>query len=140
MKVDFFILNEATQQQALLFACQCIEKARAENEHVFIHTNSKEEAERLDNLLWTFKEDSFLAHSIHDPEDMDPPPIQIGYQHAPQQGTQTLVNLSRALPDFHTRFSRIIEIVFSEPQHQQAARERYRHYREQQYELNTHKL
>lgn len=140
MKVDFYVL-EANRQKSLFFACRLIEKAYAEEQKVFIYTHSAEEAEQMDNVLWTYREDSFLPHNMYDPSDVFPPPIQIGFaDEVPAQQQDILINLNKTIPPFYHQFKRVIEIVFSDPLMQQLARERYKYYRDQGYELSTHKL
>lgn len=138
--VDFYILEEASGQKSLFFACQLVEKVMKETANVYIQANSREEAQRLDALLWTYKEDSFLPHQLYDPEASNPPPVQIGWDHTPQQLSGILLNLSRQIPPFYAQFTRVIEIVFSDPLVQQLARERFKHYRDQGCDINTYKL
>lgn len=136
-KVDFYILQEANLQQARVFACHLLEKTYAENKRVFVRTSSKEEAERLDGLLWTFKDISFLPHTLNNNQ---PAPIQIGYEEPSTQEFDVLLNLAVEIKPFYQAVPHVIEIVFSDSSVQQLARDRYRQYREQQCEINTHKL
>ena len=105
-----------------------------------IYTDSKEEADRLDTLIWTFKEESFIPHNLYQPDEPFPPAIQIGCDITPNTHRDLLINLNLQIPLFYTQFSHVIEIVFSDPHVQQLARERYRQYREQGHELNTLKI
>lgn len=138
MIIDFYILNAATYQQSLFFACQLLEKIYHEQQSAYVYLNSHEEAERFDNLLWTYRDNSFLPHYIHQTNDPSPPPIQIGYAGISVLLQGILINLAENIPPFYPQFDRIIEIVFSEPQMQQLARERYKQYRDQGYEINVH--
>jgi DNA polymerase-3 subunit chi len=138
MKIDFYILENADKQKSLIFACQLIEKIYTQHD-IYIHLQSKEAAEYFDNLLWCYREDSFLPHQIYDASDNNPPPIQIGYQANLPQHKATLINLHQEVPSFYQDFNRLIEIVFSEPTMQQLARERYKQYRDQGHELVTYK-
>jgi DNA polymerase-3 subunit chi len=137
MKVDFHILDKANGQQSLLYACNIIEQAYTAGQQVFVQTGSKEEAQRLDNLLWTYSDTSFIPHSLYSPGDMTA--VQIGYEATPPQLTSLLVNLSTEMPAFYNQFSHIIEIVFSDPHVQQLARNRFRQYRDQGCEITTKK-
>lgn len=140
MNIDFYILELASKQRATLFACQLIEKAYLAGKKVYVHTGSLEEAEHLDTLLWTYKEDSFLPHQLYDENDAYAPLIQIGYDH-PREGKQeVLINLCADVPAFFQQFTEIIEIVFSDPTVQQLARARYKQYRDQGLNINTYKL
>jgi len=137
MKIDFHILEQANQQQALLYVCQQAEKAYAAEQTVYIHVCSAAEAKKLDALLWTFKDESFVAHELF--PDSTEAPVLIGYgETAPK--ADILINLSDKISSFYPQFPQMLEIVFSEPTMQQLARERFRHYRDQQHELNTIKI
>ena len=144
MKIDFYIMEKANHQQALLMACQLIETAYQENQNVHVQASSREEAERFDELLWTFRDDSFVPHEIISTTHDFSAPIRIGYSaqisQPVNQPAEVLINLSREIPSFYTQFEQIIEIVFSDPTVQQLARERYRQYRDQGYEITTHKI
>lgn len=139
MKIDFHVLEEASNQRAWHYACQLLEKAHSEQRKVFIYMNSDEEAERLDTLLWTYKEDSFIPHHLYNLNEEFPAKIQIASKAPATEQTDLLLNLSKELPAFYTQFSHVIEIVFSDPHVQQLARERFKQYREQGHEINTYK-
>ncbi|HTM62964.1 MAG TPA: DNA polymerase III subunit chi [Gammaproteobacteria bacterium] len=139
MQIDFYVMEKMGRMQALRELCLLLEKPYADGEKVYIHTGSKEAAEQLDKLLWTYRDDSFLAHEIKETSETNAP-ILIGISEIPQQTSGVLVNLSTEIPSFYQQFNRVIEIVFEEPAVQQAARERFRQYREQGCELNTHKM
>ena len=140
MKVDFYILDAETRQSAWHAACSLIEKAYTDAQQVYVHTSSKEDAERMDALLWTYRDDSFLPHLLTHQVENNPPPILIGHENAPESNKQLLINLTDNIPAFYREFSHIIEIVFSDPGVQQLARTRFRQYRESDCELHTHKI
>ena len=137
MKIDFHILDNANQEHALLYACQLIELAALEQQPIYIHAGSQSEAGMLDDLLWSFRDDSFLPHALFDPKDTDAPNILIGYATPPAAPKNLLVNLTPQVPTFYKEFNQVIEIVFSDPAVQQLARERYKKYRENGEEINT---
>ncbi len=138
--VDFYVLNETSSQRSLHFACGLLEKAYLGNQRVYIHAPSNSEAERLDALLWTYRDDSFLPHQICSAENLDCP-ILIGTGEDYRAGTRDiLVNLSPSVPPFYKQFKHIIEIIFTDTTVQQLGRERFKHYRNEQCEINTHKI
>ena len=139
MKVDFYVLDQANQEKSLRFACQCAEQAYHDQKQIYLHLNSPEAAEHLDKLLWTFRDDSFLPHHIISSESSIAP-IQIGYHDTQPHSHDLLINLTNTIPTFYSQFERVIEIVFSDSDMQQLARERYRLYREQGCEINTIKI
>jgi len=138
--IDFYVLNDTSSQRSLYFACELLEKAYLENQRAYVHTPSNPEAERLDTLLWTYRDDSFLPHQIWSPQNLDCP-ILIGANRDYAADTRDLlINLDMAVPAFYKQFKRVIEIIFNDASVQQLGRERFKQYRADQCEINTHKL
>ncbi|OAI47471.1 hypothetical protein AYO45_05745 [Gammaproteobacteria bacterium SCGC AG-212-F23] len=136
-KIDFYVLSDNNR---LPFACKLIEKAYKQRHRIYIHTDNKPEAHQLDELLWTYRDDSFLPHNIYGDGPEPAPPIQIGINTTPEKHHDILINLSPQVPEFYVQFNRILELVSNETDVQQAARERYRYYQTQGATINTHKL
>lgn len=116
----------------------CLEAARCfrENLKVFIFTDSKELAEQLDELLWQFDPDSFVPHNLPGEGGRYGAPVEISWQ-APQNQRQVLINLADRIPNFAGNFRQIIEFVPSEADKKQLARQRYRLYQQNGYQLTT---
>ncbi len=140
LKIDFYILPDALPLQRLQFACRLIEKAYKQKHRIFINAQDQAEAHQLDELLWTYREDSFLPHNLLGEGPYSAPPIQIGVEATPENHRDILLNLSHTVPTCHTQFNRILELILNEPSAQEFARERFRFYRSHGFELNTHKL
>jgi DNA polymerase-3 subunit chi len=139
MIIDFYILETTSPQQSSIFACELLEKLVTEQKvPIFVQTNNREEAERFDDLLWTFREDSFLPHELHAVNPSSP--IQIGEGENPQTPYAVLLNISSNLPAFYAQCAHVIEIVFNDPVMQQLARLRYKQYRDNGHDINTIKL
>ena len=137
-RVDFYILpDNATPQR---FACSIAGKAQQQGHDIYIYTTSRDEAIKLDDLLWTFKDISFLPHTLVDDPDVGSTPISIGWPGAKIHPTQVLINLTDTVPDFIGDYPRIVEFVSGETTQKQKARERYRHYRDSGYDLHNHDL
>lgn len=143
-RIDFYILepegagkgNNARQ----LFACRLAEKAFSQGHRVYIHTGSAAEAEQIDDLLWTFKQNSFIPHGRIDDEagaDEDTP-VHIGHGEDAGSHDDVLINLGTEVPLFFSRFQRVAELV--DPQGREPARQRYSFYRDRGYPLDTHNL
>jgi len=94
----------------------------------------------LDDLMWTFKDISFLPHSLVDADDSNPGTINIGWQGMTAKSNEVLINLSATVPEFVGNFERIVEIVAPDEHSKQQARERYMHYRQAGFDLHNHKL
>lgn len=139
-KIDFYVLEKASYEAALALTCKLIETIFIEKKHIYILTSTKEEAEHLNDLLWTYREDSFLPHDLYGKSEEFPPPIQIGSEASPNINHDILCNLSPNIPASYKQFNRIIEIVYNDLNVQQLARERYKRYRADACEIETIKL
>ncbi len=139
-RVDFYILQGDDAHTRPLFACRLVEKAYALGHRIYIHTESATQTAHLDELLWTFKQDSFLPHAPQGAEQGDHSPILLGHATEPEHNTDVLINLAPAVPLFFGRFERVAELIDQQEQHKLQGRERYSFYRDRGYELQTHKL
>lgn len=139
-KIDFYIIPEKTAQEALLFACRLIEKAYNNNNTCYIHVEDEAQAQKLNTMLWTFRDISFIPHDIAGSQHSDLP-IQIGYGvNQSIQISDILLNLSNTVPNFYNNFNRVIEIVPDEPMWQNNARQNYRYYQQNGFTINNHDL
>ncbi len=143
-RVNFYVLNAGSGRQRQVFACRLAEKALGHGLRIYIHTDDAEETACLDELLWTFRDGSFLPHlPAEDARQCDRDqltPIVIGHGDMPDPHDGLLINLSGAVPGFFSQFQRVAEIVSGEESDKALARERFRFYRDRGYELETHNL
>ena len=140
-RVDFYVLNQQGEQARNTFACKLAEKAYRLDNTVHIHVSDTDQARELDQLLWTFRQGSFVPHHrIDQPAPGMNSPVTIGCQTEHAARHDLLINLSEELPDCAGSFDRIAELVTSDEDARNRSRERYAAYREQGHELETHKL
>jgi DNA polymerase-3 subunit chi len=140
-RIDFYILSDENPDAHLRLACRLIEKAYKNQHRIYIHANNQDQAYQLDELLWTYRDDSFLPHNLYGEGPDTPPPIQIGFTDAaPEKHRDILINFNNIIPEFYKQFTRVLEIVSHHADTQEIAREHYRYYRSQQHDINTHKL
>lgn len=140
MRVDFYLLKESEPEHRWQIACRLLEKAYFKGRQVFVFCASRQEAEKLDELLWTFRDDSFIPHNLQGEGPEPPPPIQMGYTGEPRGFHDVLMNLSPDIPAFYSRFQRVIEIISNDEAARERGRQLYRKYRAQNGELHIHHL
>lgn len=140
VRVDFYLLKNNSAEAKWLLVCRLLEKAYLRGHRVFVYCNNQQEAETLDELLWTFKESSFIPHNLQGEGPEPPPPIQIGFGQEPRGFDDILFNLASEVPLFYPRFRRIIEIVSNDEVERELSRAHYREYRLSQCEFKTHEL
>src|SRR5690606_26573003 len=142
-QVDFYILDSDSDDARLLLACRIVDKANQQGHHIFIHSSTDEEARKLDELLWTFSQGSFIPHRVVREALAAEPlePVLIGVNQEPGPGRwNVLINLAPEVPEFFSRYERVAEVVDGNALRREQSRERYRFYRDRGYKLNTHQV
>jgi len=141
-RVDFYVTKDTTPQFALRTACRIAEKAFSAGHRIHIHMNSDKDCEKLDALLWTFRDRSFIPHEVS-PVPIDNCPVTISSEKSPELTsghTDMLVNITREIPENFKQFQRIAEIIDNQPEAIVAGRERYRFYRENGLDPQHHEV
>lgn len=140
-RVDFYKVAERSAGDRFVLACRLADKVHAEGLKVYAHTANKEDAERLDRLLWTFRQQSFLPHGLVGEGEKEIMRILIGWDAPPPEaGDEVLINLAPEVPSFFSRFDRVLEPVDDQPQIREQGRARYRFYRDRGYPLHFHEI
>jgi DNA polymerase-3 subunit chi len=136
-KVNFYILNSGSREQT---ACKLIEKAYTLGHSIYVHTVSQAQAKHLDDLLWTFRDGSFIPHEYYEAGKVQEAPILIGDHEAPDVAHDVLINLSEDVPLFFSRFLRVAEVVGHDDAAKQQGRKRFKFYKDRGYALDTYPL
>ncbi|NND55524.1 MAG: DNA polymerase III subunit chi [Gammaproteobacteria bacterium] len=138
-RVDFYVLSSSGANGRLHFACRLAERAYGELDEIYAHTESPAMAGQLDELLWTFRQGSFIPHetlSGQEPRSA----VCIGTPAQPRESGQLLINLTGEVPAFAEQFARIAEIVDTDESSRAASRQRFKRYREMGIEPVTHTI
>ncbi len=139
-RVDFYVSPSSDARERQLLACRLTEKAYRQKLKVYLKTESGEQDRTMDDLLWTFRAGSFVPHAIVSAENDPDIRVWLGHATAPQTTSDVLINLAADIPTNFDQFERIVELVDQNDTIKQAARERYRHYKQHGLELFTHTL
>jgi DNA polymerase-3 subunit chi len=139
-EVFFYILEDEADDASARFACRLTEKAHENGHRVYLHVADDASAEALDSLLWVFRQGSFVPHAQKGAleSDDDLTPVVIGSGEPPSGFDDVLINLGGEVSRFFSRFARHNEIVA--PADVDAARTRYRFFKDRGYALTTHKI
>jgi len=141
-RIDFYILEREAANARQILACRLAEKAVRHDNDVLINVPTDADSARLDELLWTFSQSSFLPHrqlagSTEDQGER----VLIACRTAPDQGPwDLLINLTDEVPEFFSQFQRMAELIDGSEDSKAAGRERFRYYRDRGYELHTHQV
>ncbi len=136
-QVDFHILPDASVEARWLYTCRLVEKATGLGNSVLIAVDTEDEAQTLDDLLWSFKPESFIPHQIIGGENETN--VEITFSDKTGDHQQVLINLRSQVPEYFSRFARLAEIVIQEPNILENTREHYRFYKQRGYPIAQHK-
>jgi DNA polymerase III subunit chi len=141
-RVDFYVLKSAAVKQRWAFACRLTEKAYLKDLKIVIVNDTLADAKALDELLWTFNEQSFIPHQIClDAQSVDPAtPVHLTVESAALPAADLLVNLAHRLPAQLERYARIAEIIDADEERRRLGRERFKAYRDLKLALETHQI
>lgn len=137
-QVDFYVLERVDEHARNTLACKLAEKAWRLENTIHIHTMTQADAEHLDELLWTFRDGSFVPHEIAGGDTNAP--ITIGFGEADIEPRDLLITLCDDIPPFAQKFPRVAELVTSDEGCREKSRRRYAAYRDQGHTLETHKI
>jgi DNA polymerase-3 subunit chi len=138
-RVDFYLLRQEGPQFRNTFACRLAEKAYRLDNTVHIHAVSRDDAERINDLLGTFRDGSFVPHELLGSGSTNRrAPITIGSGEEPVEPRDLLINLCDAIPAFAETFPRVAELVSSDEPSKQESRKRFAAYRDKGHTLETH--
>ncbi len=127
-RVDFYVLAEGARLNRERLICRLAGKAYAHGKRVYIHTDTNEEAMRLDDLLWTFEDIGFLPHERAEEAPDPDTPILVGCGAEPPQTVTVLITTAHPVPAFIERYERVLEVVDRDPEHLKRSRQHYREY------------
>lgn len=119
---------------------EVITRGYRKGQKIFVHTESKYQAEMLDEKLWTQDPKSFLPHQLVGEDENTKPPIEIGYGQNPTIRADILINLADNVPDFYQPMKWIFEYAYGDDDKKEKARAKFRFYRQQNCMINHRKL
>lgn len=116
-------------------ACGLLAKAWTQKKDFTVFVPAPERAQLLDRLLWTQSPLSFLPH-CHDrsPLAAETPILLTQDLEDPRQD-QRLLNLDDDIPPNFERFANLIEVVSQADEDKLQARQRFKYYKAQGYEI-----
>lgn len=137
-RVDFYILPHDSSHERLLYTCRLIEKVIRQGNRVMVMVDD-DELDTLNDLMWTFKPESFVPHARISDAHPDLPVI-ISSNEVESSHHDVMINLQSRLPNQFSRFERLLEIVVQKPHVLEATRENYKFYMSRGYPTQTHKI
>lgn len=138
LRASFYLLTRGGEAR-LLTTCRLIDKAVSSGLNVYLQVEDDHEAHLCDDWLWQFRAESFLPHHRMGTPPFVGAPVLIGLK-TPAESDGVCVNISRRPIDNLAQFQRLLEVVAPDEAARQAARQRWRQYKQQGFILETHEL
>lgn len=140
-QVDFYLLNSHEPETKLRFLCRLASKIYHMGKSVYVQARDDAQAQRLDDLMWTFDQSSFVPHGRTGSKPAEVPfPVLIGSTPPCDEGRNVLISLLDEVPEYFEQFERVAELVDDSPADMAGARERFRQYRARGCRLETHEI
>jgi len=142
-RVDFYVLDRESPDEVRRTACRITEEAWLAGHRVYLLAPSAGDAARMDGLLWTWRQDSFVPHALADAPPAaggDRPPVVVGHAEPGALDCDVLVSLWQQAPPFFARFERVAEFVDASATSRSAGRERFRFYRDRGCEMHSNDI
>ena len=140
VRIDFYVLEADATDGRLRLACKIIDRAYRSGHTAYLWARDDHETNLLDDLLWTFSQNSFVPHSRNNHNSDLTTPVHIGH-HPPQSGSaEVVVSVADRPVEDYSNFLRIAEVVGFDESEKQSGRSRFKFYRDQGLELETHRI
>ena len=85
-----------------------LEKGLERGWRALVRTTSKERVRALDDILWSYRDDSFLAHGSADDPDPELQPVLLAHDDAAHDMRELLILIDQAEPGVIDSFERVI--------------------------------
>jgi len=133
-QIDFYLLSQ--DHEIFNYSCRLTEKAFSTGFTVFILTKNVDDAKKLDDLLWSFRADSFIPHqmilsangnnAVYTDQAM---PVIIGHTLPAICQCTLLINLADKAVTNQNTFKRICHVVSDNAENIHTAKQAYATYK-----------
>ncbi|MBS1208066.1 MAG: hypothetical protein H6R19_464 [Proteobacteria bacterium] len=121
-------------------ACAITAKAVAQGRKIVVFAPDHGAAQQYDMLLWAAQPLSFVPHVMATSPLVDRTPVVMAQALSNLPHDDVLINLADDLPTGYERFKLLVEIVSGDDTGRDAARQRWRFYKEHQHVVQAYDL
>jgi DNA polymerase-3 subunit chi len=131
LRVDFYVLQEASSAGRLKLACRLAEKAYLTAQVALVWHTDSHELKEFDDLLWTFMDGSFVPHEmLSQGASIQETPVLLSAGTPPPRTVDIIINLAPELPACLAQTRRVAEIIDGDDIRRRAGRARFKAYRD----------
>tara|TARA_B100002019_G_C21193815_1_gene560302 strand:+ start:65 stop:490 length:426 start_codon:yes stop_codon:yes gene_type:complete len=132
-KVDFYVYELSDYQFYQRLVCNLVEEAYNQENNILLLCENEESCETLDELLWTFKDVSFIPHE----KKLNNKILTQHINLTKKKHSLILMNLTYSFPDFLETHDRVIEMSGYDEDSRQKARLNFKRYKTMNFEINS---
>jgi len=132
-RIDFYFNVPHLHQQVAMLGGKAVAKGRC----VFVLTPDVAATQILETILWSQPPTGFLPHCRSNDKLAPETPVVLDWKGNNLPHDDILINLQPETPPCFSRFHRLIELVGLGNAEREAARTRFRFYRDRGYEVRT---
>jgi DNA polymerase-3 subunit chi len=141
LRVDFYVLHEASAPARLKLACKLAEKAYLSGQSALVWHTDADELRAFDEMLWTFMDGSFVPHDVVGPGATAAiAPVMLSVRLAPPERFDIIINLAPDVPSCLSQTGRVAELIDGEDSRRRAGRARFKAYRDLGVQPATHNI
>ena len=139
MRADFYLIQKPRfREEPLLLVCELARKAFDANLPTLVLARDAEQAEQLDDLLWSFDDDAYIPHQLAGDDEDDLAPVLIAGPDSDTPMRTLVINLrDAAVPG---SIDRVLEVVPADDGARGPLRERWKQYQARGFEMKKHDM
>ena len=135
LRVDFYVMEDASSAGRLKLACRLAEKAYLAAQVALVWHTDPRELKEFDELLWTFMDGSFVPHDVlipgHTPgASIEATPVLLSAGTPPPRTVDIIINLAPEVPACLGQTRRVAEIIDGDDSRRREGRARFKAYRD----------
>lgn len=120
------------------YGCRLVRRIRKAGQRAVVYCEDDARLRQFDAALWSFEPLEFIPHLMGSDPLAARTPVLLTSSVSELPHHEVLVNLGASVPQFFTRFERVVEVVGADAEDRAQARQRYRYYKDRGYPLETH--
>jgi DNA polymerase-3 subunit chi len=138
-RADFYLIDKPRfRDDPLLLVCELAKRAFASERPTLILARSQDQAEHIDEKLWSFDDDAFIPHQIAGDEDDALAAVLIAPPGVDTPDRPLVINLrDDCAPG---SFERVLEVVPADEAQRAGSRERWKTYKKAGFAVNKHDM
>ena len=137
-QIDFYVLEDESLSAELL-ACRLALMAWEQGNRIMVLTESREQTEQVDALMWEHPPGRFLPHAQR--REKSSAPVLIGtLNELADESGEVVINLTNSALPRPERFHRLLEPVPADPVRRSASRDKFRAYRTHGLQPSSHAI